>query len=107
MTSKWHGGKGSKLRPTADRKTFEDNWNQIFATKPKEEHTMTQTNTLPPSIETALVDETASRVALAAWDTLEPLTREIMTVKDPKTVAHVEYSKTVVDLIDKWRTNNG
>lgn len=36
MTSKWHGGKGSKPRPIPDRKQFEDNWDQIFR-KPKPE----------------------------------------------------------------------
>ena len=39
-----HGGKGSKPRPTADRKTFEDNWDKIFASKPKEKHTMKNHN---------------------------------------------------------------
>lgn len=27
--SKWHGGKGSKLRPV-DNKKFDDNWERIF-----------------------------------------------------------------------------
>lgn len=30
--SKWHGGKGSKQRPT-DRKNYEDNWDRIFGKK--------------------------------------------------------------------------
>lgn len=33
--SGWHGGKGSKARPIEDRKKFEDNWDLIFAKKPK------------------------------------------------------------------------
>jgi len=33
--SKWHGGKGSKQRPT-DHKKFEDNWDRIFGNKKKE-----------------------------------------------------------------------
>jgi hypothetical protein len=31
-----HGGKGSKPRPVADKKQFEDNWDKIFK-KPKPE----------------------------------------------------------------------
>jgi len=34
--SKWHGGKGSKQRPT-DHKKFEDNWDRIFGKKEKKE----------------------------------------------------------------------
>ena len=30
--SKWHGGKGSKQRPT-DQKKYEDNWDRIFSKK--------------------------------------------------------------------------
>lgn len=30
--SKWHGGKGSKQRPT-DQKKYEDNWDRIFGKK--------------------------------------------------------------------------
>ena len=34
--SSWHGGEGSKQRPT-DKKKFEDNWDRIFnKDKPKE-----------------------------------------------------------------------
>lgn len=35
MTSKWHGGKGSKPRPIEDRKQFESNWDKIFNKKPE------------------------------------------------------------------------
>ena len=35
MSNQWHGGKGSKQRPVKDRKTFDDNWDKIFAPKPK------------------------------------------------------------------------
>jgi hypothetical protein len=35
MTS-WQGGKGSKQRSVSDKKTFEDNWDKIFAPKPKQ-----------------------------------------------------------------------
>lgn len=35
MTS-WQGGKGSKQRSVKDRKTFEDNWDKIFAPKLKQ-----------------------------------------------------------------------
>ncbi len=28
-----HGGKGSKQRPTVDKKKFEDNWDAIFGKK--------------------------------------------------------------------------
>jgi hypothetical protein len=35
IMSKWHGGKGSKQRPT-DHKKFEDNWDRIFGNKKKE-----------------------------------------------------------------------
>lgn len=31
------GGKGSKPRPVRDRKTFEDNWDKIFAPRPKKD----------------------------------------------------------------------
>lgn len=34
--SKWHGGKGSKQRPT-DQTKFNDNWDRIFSGK-KVEH---------------------------------------------------------------------
>ena len=30
--SKWHGGKGSKQRPT-DQKKYEDKWDRIFSKK--------------------------------------------------------------------------
>jgi hypothetical protein len=30
--SNWHGGKGSKQRPT-DKKKYEDNWDRIFGKK--------------------------------------------------------------------------
>lgn len=32
-----NGGKGSKPRPVRDRKSFEDNWDKIFAPKPKKD----------------------------------------------------------------------
>ena len=32
--SKWHGGKGSKQRPT-DTKKYQDNWDAIFGKKDK------------------------------------------------------------------------
>jgi len=32
MSSKWHGGKGSKQRPT-DLKKYNDNWDRIFGKK--------------------------------------------------------------------------
>jgi hypothetical protein len=32
-----HGGKGSKPRPIKDKKKFEDNWDKIFAPKPKKD----------------------------------------------------------------------
>jgi len=34
--SQWHGGKGSKQRPT-DKKKFDDNWERIFGKKKDEE----------------------------------------------------------------------
>lgn len=37
MSNQWHGGKGSKQRPVRDRKTFDDNWDKIFAPKPKKD----------------------------------------------------------------------
>ena len=30
-----HGGKGSKQRPTKDKKKFDDNWDAIFGKKDK------------------------------------------------------------------------
>lgn len=33
MTSKWHGGKGSRPRPIKFREQFEDNWDRIFGIK--------------------------------------------------------------------------
>jgi hypothetical protein len=35
MSDKWHGGKGSKTRPTNKQK-FDDNWDRIFGKKDKE-----------------------------------------------------------------------
>lgn len=32
MSSRWHGGKGSKNR-TKDQKTYSDNWDNIFGKK--------------------------------------------------------------------------
>lgn len=32
--SKWHGGKGSKTRPT-DKKKYDDNYDRIFGKKKK------------------------------------------------------------------------
>lgn len=34
--SSWHGGKGSRPRPT-DKKKFDENWDKIFGNKKKEE----------------------------------------------------------------------
>jgi hypothetical protein len=34
--SQWHGGKGSKQRPT-DKKKFDDNYDRIFGKKKDEE----------------------------------------------------------------------
>jgi len=39
--SNWHGGKGSKRRPT-DQKKFEENWDKIFARKKTPKHGATQ-----------------------------------------------------------------
>ena len=33
--SKWHGGKGSKLRPE-DKKKIDDNWDKIFKKENKD-----------------------------------------------------------------------
>lgn len=35
MTEKWHGGKGSKPRPT-DLQKYADNWEKIFGKKKEE-----------------------------------------------------------------------
>jgi len=34
VSSKWHGGKGSKRRPE-DSKKYSDNWDKIFKKTPK------------------------------------------------------------------------
>lgn len=39
--SNWHGGKGSKRRPT-DQKKFEENWDKIFVRKKTPKHGATQ-----------------------------------------------------------------
>lgn len=36
MSSRWHGGKGSKSR-TKDQKTYSDNWDAIFGKKKDKE----------------------------------------------------------------------
>ena len=36
MSDQWHGGKGSRPRPT-DKKKFDENWDRIFGNKKKEE----------------------------------------------------------------------
>ena len=38
-----HGGKGSKQRPTVDKKKFEDNWDAIFGKKDNQQD-MTELN---------------------------------------------------------------
>ncbi len=35
MSGMTHGGKGSKQRPTADQKKFDNNWDAIFGKKDK------------------------------------------------------------------------
>jgi hypothetical protein len=35
MSSEWHGGKGSKPRPTKNKKQFDENWERIFGKKDK------------------------------------------------------------------------
>lgn len=36
MSEKWHGGKGSKTRPT-DKKKYDDNYDRIFGKKKENE----------------------------------------------------------------------
>jgi len=33
MSDKWHGGKGSRQRPTVDRARYEENYHRIFGYK--------------------------------------------------------------------------
>lgn len=37
MSGMTHGGKGSKQRPTADQKKFDNNWDAIFGKKDKKD----------------------------------------------------------------------
>lgn len=38
MSGQWEGGKGSKPRPVADQKKFDDNWDKIFGKKDDNEY---------------------------------------------------------------------
>ena len=37
MSETWHGGKGSKQRPTKNPSKFRDNWDKIFTKRKKNE----------------------------------------------------------------------
>jgi hypothetical protein len=41
MSEKWHGGKGSKTRPT-DKKKYDDNYDRIFGKKKENEASNTK-----------------------------------------------------------------
>lgn len=42
MTSKWHGGKGSKYRDIKNKEEFDANWDRIFARKKTPKHGSTK-----------------------------------------------------------------
>ncbi len=51
----------------------------------------------------ALKQEEDSKLAVAAWDLLEPDTRVIMTRSDPSIVEYVEHCKNVLRTVNDWR----
>lgn len=68
-------------------------------------HTM-KIKPLPVNINDALAEEENSRLAVAAWECLEPDTQQIMLTSDPEMLYYVQYCKSVVDLVDSWRVEH-
>lgn len=61
---------------------------------------------LPLSINEALAEEEPARLAVAAWDSLEGSTQEIMLNKDPEMLYYIQYCRSVVDTVDEWRVKS-
>ena len=61
---------------------------------------------LPLSINEALEEEDPARLAVLAWDSLEPTTQEIMLNRDPEMLYYIQYCQSVVNIIDEWKVKS-
>ena len=61
---------------------------------------------LPLSINEALAEEDPARLAVLAWDSLEPNTQEIMLSNEPEMLYYIQYCRSVVDTVDQWRVKS-
>ena len=57
-------------------------------------------------INQALKQEEDSKLAVAAWDLLEPDTKTIMLNSDPSIVDYVEHCKNVLHTVNHWRVKD-
>lgn len=61
---------------------------------------------LPLSIREALAEEDPARLAVLAWESLEPSTQEAMLNKEPEMLYYIQYCRSVVDTVDEWRVKS-
>jgi hypothetical protein len=61
---------------------------------------------LPLSVHEALAEEDPARLAVLAWESLEPSTQEIMLNKEPEMLYYIQYCRSVVDTVDEWRVKS-
>ncbi len=75
--------------------SLEKNTKQMIKLKP-----------LPLSLNEALEEEDPARLAILAWDSLEPNTQEIMLNRDPEMLYYIQYCQSVVNIIDEWKVKS-
>ena len=61
---------------------------------------------LPLSLNEALEEEDPARLAVLAWDSLEPNTQEIMLNRDPEMLYYIQYCQSVINIIDEWKVKS-
>jgi hypothetical protein len=61
---------------------------------------------LPLSVNEALAEEDPARLAVLAWESLEPSTQEIMLNKEPEMLYYIQYCRSVLDTVDEWRVKS-
>jgi len=61
---------------------------------------------LPLSVREALAEEDPARLAVLAWESLEPSAQEAMLNKDPKMLYYIQYCRSVIDIVDEWRVKS-
>jgi len=60
----------------------------------------------PEMLDLAMELEVESRENVAAWESLEPSTRNIMLTHIPDIEHHIAHCKRVVSIVDDWRLSH-